>query len=90
VETAIDAGLAIPYAFSMEVSFSTELQDKLMRLAVQPGSDSNSLVVEAVERMVDYDEWFLREVEKGEAAAARGEFVVLKDIGKMITSRFSS
>ena len=42
-----------------------------MRLAVQRGSDSNSLVVEAVERMVDYDEWFLREVEKGEAAATR-------------------
>jgi predicted transcriptional regulator len=72
----------------MEVSFSTELQDKLMRLAVQRGSDSNSLVVEAVERMVDYDEWFLREVGKGEAAATRGEFVEHEDIGRMIASRF--
>jgi hypothetical protein len=28
--------------------------------------------MEAVERLVNYDEWFLREVEKGLAAAARG------------------
>lgn len=72
----------------MEVSFPTELQDKLTRLAAERGSDSNALVVEAVERMVDYDEWFLREVEKGEAAAARGEFIEHEDIGRMIASRF--
>jgi predicted transcriptional regulator len=31
--------------------------------------------MEAVKRMVNYDEWFIREVEKGIAAADRGEFI---------------
>jgi hypothetical protein len=42
----------------MEVHFSNDLQTKLARLAAQQGRDTSSLVVEAVERMVDYDEWF--------------------------------
>jgi len=49
----------------MEVSLSNELQARLARLAAQRGSDSSTLATEAIERMVDYDEWFLREVEKG-------------------------
>ncbi|MBV8436299.1 MAG: hypothetical protein JOY95_02155 [Silvibacterium sp.] len=49
----------------MEVSLPIELQAKLARLAAQQGRDSNSLVVEAVERLVDYDVWFAAEVEKG-------------------------
>jgi predicted transcriptional regulator len=45
-------------------------------------------VVEAVERMVNYDEWFVREVEKGLAAADRGEFIDHEDIRKLIDSRY--
>ena len=45
-------------------------------------------MVEAVERLVNYDEWFLREVEKGLAAADRGEFVDHEDVGKMLNSRY--
>jgi predicted transcriptional regulator len=56
----------------MEVRLNPELQAKLTRLATQQGRDSEALVVEAVERMVNYDEWFLQEVEKGLAAADRG------------------
>jgi predicted transcriptional regulator len=52
----------------MEVSFSSELEAKLARLAARWGRDSQALVVEAVERLVDYNEWFQAEVEKGEAA----------------------
>jgi predicted transcriptional regulator len=37
---------------------------------------------------VDYDEWFLREVESGLAAADRGEFVDHEDIGKLINRRY--
>jgi predicted transcriptional regulator len=37
---------------------------------------------------VDYDEWFLREVEKGLAAADRGEFMEHDDISKLIDSRY--
>ncbi len=72
----------------MEVQFSNDLQAKLSRLAAERGRDSNSLVVEAVERMLDYDDWFLREVEKGLEAADRGEFVEHEEIRKVIKSRY--
>jgi predicted transcriptional regulator len=72
----------------MEVRLSPELEAKLHRKAAQQGRDSQSLVREAVERLVDYDEWFIREVEKGLAAADRGEFVEHDQIGKLIDSRY--
>jgi predicted transcriptional regulator len=43
--------------------------------------------VEAVERMIDYDEWFVQEVEKGLAAADRGEFIDHEDVRKLIEGR---
>ena len=72
----------------MEVHLSPELEAKLSRIAEQQGRDAESLVQEAVERLVDYDQWFVREVEKGLAAADRGEFVDHEEIGKLIDSRY--
>ena len=65
-----------------------DLHAKLTRLATRQGRDSESLVVEAVERMVNYDEWFMQEVEKGLAAADRGEFVDHEEIRKLIDRRY--
>jgi len=59
----------------MEIELSPELQAKLERVASQQGRDSKSLVHEAVERLVSYDEWFLRQVEEGLAQADRGDLV---------------
>jgi len=70
------------------VRLNPDLQAKLTRLATQQGRDSESLVVEAVERMVNYDEWFMQEVEKGLAAADRGEFVDHEEIRKLIDRRY--
>ena len=72
----------------MEVRLNPDLHAKLTRLATQQGRDSESLVVEAVERMVNYEEWFLREVNKGLAAAERGEFVDHANVRKMIDERY--
>ena len=72
----------------MDVPLSPDLQAKLSRLAAQQGRASEALVVEAIERLVSYDEWFLREVEKGLAAADRGEFVEHSDLRKMIDERY--
>ena len=72
----------------MEVRFNPDLQAKLSRLAAQQGRDTETLVVEAVERLVNYDEWFIREVEKGLAAADSNEFIDHADVGKMINNRF--
>jgi predicted transcriptional regulator len=59
----------------MEIELSPELQAKLDRIASQQGRDSKSLVHEAVERLVGYDEWFLRQVEIGLKQADRGELL---------------
>ena len=72
----------------MEVRLKPDLEAKLTRLATQQGRDSEALVVEAVERMVNYDEWFLQEVEKGLAAADRGKFVEHEDVSKLIDRRY--
>jgi predicted transcriptional regulator len=73
---------------SMEVSLTADLQAKLTRLAAEQGRDTGALVVEAIERLVAYDEWFLHEVEKGLAAADKGEFVAHEDIRKMIDRQY--
>jgi predicted transcriptional regulator len=73
---------------AMEVRFNPDLQAKLAQLAAQQGRDSESLVVDAVERMVNYDQWLLREVEKGISAAERGELVDHEDVKKLIDRRY--
>lgn len=72
----------------MEVRISPDLEAKLARLATERGQDAQSLVHEAIEKLVDYDEWFLREVESGLAAADRGEFIDHEDVGKLIDRRY--
>ncbi len=57
----------------MQVKLPPELQAKLDRIAAQQGREPESLVNEAVERLVGYDEWFIRQVEKGLAEVERGE-----------------
>ena len=64
----------------MEIELSPELQAKLDRIAAQQGRDTKSLVKEAVERLVGYDEWFLRQVEIGLAQADRGEFLEDREV----------
>lgn len=72
----------------MEVDFTPDLEAKLDRLAAEQGRDRKVLVREAVERLVNYDEWFIREVEKGLAAADRGEFIEHEAIVKLIDRRY--
>jgi predicted transcriptional regulator len=72
----------------MQVRRNPDLQAKLARLATQQGRDSESLVVEALGRIVNYDEWFVQEVEKGLSAADRGELIDHEDIRKLIDSRY--
>ena len=72
----------------MEVQFTPDQQDKLSRIAVAQGCATEALVKEAVERLLSHDEWFLREVDKGIAAADRGEVVQHEDVRRMIESRY--
>ena len=72
----------------MEVDLAPDLEAKLTRLAAEQGRDTRALVREAVERLVNYDEWFVREVERGLAAADRGELIDHEEIGKLIAERY--
>jgi len=65
----------------MEVNLTPELQAKLDEVAAQQGRDAQSLVQEAVQRLVDYDQWFVREVEKGLAQIERGEVLEHEEAG---------
>jgi predicted transcriptional regulator len=69
------------YTGRMEVRLSPELQAKLDRMAAEQGRDAESLVHEALERLVGYDEWFLREVEKGLEQIERGEVLAHEEVG---------
>jgi predicted transcriptional regulator len=72
----------------MEVHLSPELEAKLSRLAAERGLDRQRLVAEAVEKLVSYDEWFIREVEKGIAAAEKGELIDHSEVQKLIDHRY--
>ena len=65
----------------MEVQFSADLQTKLSRIALEQGRDSAALVVEAVERMVNYDEWFLAEVDRGLTQIESGQTLSHEEVG---------
>ena len=72
----------------MEVHLNPYLQAKLIRLAAERGRDTQTLAQEAIERFVDYDGWFIQEVEKGLAAADGGELIDREEIGKLIKNRY--
>lgn len=65
----------------MEVPLNPDIQAKLARLAAERGRDAEALAREAIERFVDYDEWFVSEVEKGLAQIARGEVLTHEEVG---------
>lgn len=73
----------------MEVNLTPKLQAKLDEVAAQQGRDAKSLVQEAVQRLVDYDEWFVREVEKGLAEIDRGEVLEHDEVGARLEKLLS-
>jgi predicted transcriptional regulator len=72
----------------MQIDFPPELQGKLNRIAAEQGKNSETVVFEAVERLVGYDEWFVREVAKGVADAESGRFVEHSEVRNMIAARY--
>ena len=64
----------------MEVTLSAELQAKRARIAEKRGINPQDLAREAIERVVDYDEWFVREVDKGLAQVATSETLTHEEV----------
>jgi predicted transcriptional regulator len=75
----------------MDVSLDPAVQAKLLRLAAERGRDAEVLAREAIERFVDYDEWFIKEVERGLEQIDRREVLTHEQVGehleKLLTAK---
>ena len=70
----------------MEVSLSPDLEAKLTRIARDRGTDAEAMAREAIERLVDYDDWF---VQKGLTQIERGETLSHEEVGKRLRERLA-
>jgi predicted transcriptional regulator len=73
----------------MEIAFSRDLENKLNRMASLCGRDSAGLVVEAVERLLDYDAWYLTEVDKGLSQIEGGHTLSHVEVGAQLRKYIS-
>lgn len=74
----------------MEVHFNPDLQARLAHFAAQEGRDANGLVQDALMRYLEDEARFLEGVERGIAAAERGEFVEEEEMDARIERMFKS
>lgn len=72
----------------MEVHFSPDLQTKLTRVAAENSSDPDGYIQQLVERYLDHDAWFRREVRKGLEQLDRAEYVSHDEVGERIERMF--
>jgi predicted transcriptional regulator len=73
----------------MEVTLPPDMQAKLTRMAHERGTDAEALAREAIERLIDYDDWFVREVEKGLGQIERGETLTHEEVGARLEKRLT-
>ena len=74
----------------MEVQLSPEKEARLQDFATRTGRQAAQLVVEAVDRMLEYDARFIEAVEEGRAAARRGELLEHDEVVARIESMFQA
>ena len=72
----------------MELQLTPGQETKLSRMAEAQGRTAEDLVQEAVDRLLQYEDWFLHAVEEGIAAADGGDFVDHDEVRKWIESRY--
>jgi predicted transcriptional regulator len=68
----------------MELHLPLELEGKLAAAASRRGVSVAALALEALERAVDCDDWFLREVEAGLAQVEAGQTLTHEAMGTRI------
>ncbi len=77
------------YTGPMEVNLSPDLEGKLARAAGRRGISADVLIREAIERAVDYDDWFIREVEKGLAQIDAGQVLWHDAVGARLEQKLA-
>ena len=73
----------------MELNVPPDLETKLARAADRRGMAAEALVLEAIERTVEYDDWFLREVEKGLVQIEHGDVLTHEEVGARLEARLT-
>jgi predicted transcriptional regulator len=72
----------------MEVDFTSEQEARLVKIATEAGTDPEHLVKDVVIRYLDDEARFLAAVEKGLAAAERGEFIEEEEMDARLERMF--
>ncbi len=72
----------------MEVQFTLDQQAQLAQLATRAGTVPERLVASVVARYLDEEARFLAAVEKGLAAAERGEFIEEEEMDARLEAMF--
>ena len=71
----------------MEIHLTPEKEALLRQVAARTGQDTAQVVQEAVDRLLDHDTWFIREVEKGQMQAAEGDLIAHDEVVARIERR---
>jgi predicted transcriptional regulator len=78
------------YTGGMEVRLSPDKQARLQEIAIRLGKNTEQIVEEAVDRMLEYEESFVAAVEEGRSSTRRGELLehdeVVERIDKILRS----
>ena len=77
------------YTDCMEVNLPPDLVGKLARAAGRRGVSADVLVREAIERAVDYDDWFIREVDKGLAQIDAAQILTHDAVGTRLEQKLA-
>lgn len=72
----------------MEVNFTPEQEAQIAQIASKAGTDPNHLVKDVLTRYLDGESRFLAAVEKGLAAAERGEFIEEEEMDARLERMF--
>jgi len=74
----------------MEVRFTPAQQAQLAQIATKAGTASERLVADVLARYLEEETRFLAAVEKGLAAAERGEFIEEEDMDARLEAMFKT
>ena len=65
----------------MEVHLPPDVETRLVSLANQRGTNADALARAAIVQFVDFDGWFIGEVEKGLEQIERGQLLTHESVG---------
>jgi predicted transcriptional regulator len=74
----------------MEVRLTREQEASIMDIASRTGRNVGDLLQEAVRQVIEYDEWFRKEVQSGLDQADRGDLIEHDQVLAWMRSRETS